>query len=697
MLTKFVDGMPLKRWTIMRLKRSGYVPVTSDSTGEEAVKRSITGARLLSERNAFVQGARNAQEGIDKLTTAQGALALGKSLVQQARELASTANNSGVVRAALTAEVNDLLNQAKLALDGTMYSGSKLFDGEGSEIRVQTGVSTGSSFGVKLAGSQTVTQTTSGTKEWTRLMGSSDKDNLTGLAAGGNGSIYATGSTRGNLDGFTNANPTGVPNDPVWEPKEDIFLMRYNSDGTVAWASQFGSSGSDRSNAVGVSGDGSIYIAGRTDGNLDGNFQTGNGDVFIAKFNSDGTKAWTQTLGTGSIEEGKDLAVGPDGSVYVVGYTSGSFPGLTHDRADAFLVKYNSDGTRAWTRTLGGAGDEVANGIGVSSDGSIVIAGTTSLDLDGNTSMGGSDAFIAKFNSNGDKVWTRMIGSNEIDSGSSVDVGSDGSIYLSGTTLGSIDGQTNNGGNDGFIAKFSSTGTKLWTKLYGTSSDDSFADVALSDDGSLYVNGTTYGFFGGTKSGLTDAVLAKVSADGVMQWSSQTGSADTDYFEEEGGTSIVVSGGAVYGGGNVGDPIEGQTYRGFGDGFIQKFAPDITTQTTSTAVSTYQGLTVDLSTASSTTTALANIDSALAYFTTTARSVSSGLIRANRAMSYLTNAEGLLNTALAQVQTQPAFPDDIESLYSSIDEKMRSMGDSKQVNRRALNKFLSKYIREMLS
>jgi len=290
-----------------------------------------------------------------------------------------------------------------------------------------------------------------------------------------------------------------------------------------------------------------------------------------------------------------------------------------------------------------------------------------------------------------------MIGSNEIDSGSSVDVGSDGSIYLSGTTLGSIDGQTNNGGNDGFIAKFSSTGTKLWTKLYGTSSDDSFADVALSDDGSLYVNGTTYGFFGGTKSGLTDAVLAKVSADGVMQWSSQTGSADTDYFEEEGGTSIVVSGGAVYGGGNVGDPIEGQTYRGFGDGFIQKFAPDITTQTTSTAVSTYQGLTVDLSTASSTTTALANIDSALAYFTTTARSVSSGLIRANRAMSYLTNAEGLLNTALAQVQTQPAFPDDIESLYSSIDEKMRSMGDSKQVNRRALNKFLSKYIREMLS
>ena len=67
------------------------------------------------------------------------------------------------------------------------------------------------------------------------------------------------------------------------------------------------------------------------------------------------------------------------------------------------MVKYNSSGTRQWTRQLGTSGNDQANGVAVDSSGNVYAAGFTGGDLDGNTNSGGQDLFVVKYNSDGVK------------------------------------------------------------------------------------------------------------------------------------------------------------------------------------------------------------------------------------------------------------------------------------------------------
>ena len=123
-----------------------------------------------------------------------------------------------------------------------------------------------------------------------------------------------------------------------------------------------------------------------------------------------------------------------------------------------------------WTRILGTSGSDVVNAITTGNDGSIYIAGSTEGDLDGQTHNGSNDAFISKYDSDGTREWTRILGTSGSDVVHAITTGNDGSIYITGYTAGDLDGQTNNSSNDNyfndaFISKYSSDGTKEWTRL----------------------------------------------------------------------------------------------------------------------------------------------------------------------------------------------------------------------------------------
>ena len=75
------------------------------------------------------------------------------------------------------------------------------------------------------------------------------------------------------------------------------------------------------------------------------------------------------------------------------------------------------------------------------------------------------------------KVWTKLLGTNVNDGAHALTTGLDGSIYVSGETSGSLDGQTYSGGTDTFLTKYSTDGTKVWTKLMGTSGYDGSSDL----------------------------------------------------------------------------------------------------------------------------------------------------------------------------------------------------------------------------
>ena len=87
-----------------------------------------------------------------------------------------------------------------------------------------------------------------------------------------------TGVTNGGLDGNTSAG------------SKDLFVVKYNSSGTKQWTKQLGSSIADYATGVATDSSGNVYVAGYTDGGLDGNTSAGSNDIFVVKYNSDGVK-----------------------------------------------------------------------------------------------------------------------------------------------------------------------------------------------------------------------------------------------------------------------------------------------------------------------------------------------------------------------------------------------------------------------
>jgi hypothetical protein len=88
------------------------------------------------------------------------------------------------------------------------------------------------------------------------------------------------------------------------------------------------------------------------------------------------------------------------------------------------------------------------------------VTGSTGGGLDGNTSSGSNDIVLVKYNSSGTKQWTKQLGTSSIDTGNGVSTDSSGNIYVTGYTQGDLDGNTSSGSNDIFLVKYDSSGIK---------------------------------------------------------------------------------------------------------------------------------------------------------------------------------------------------------------------------------------------
>ncbi len=297
---------------------------------------------------------------------------------------------------------------------------------------------------------------TLGDKQWTQLLGAGVGTNTytsrTGVDSSGN--VYITGSTNGNLDGQTK---TGT---------QDSIVVKYDTLGVKQWTRLSGIAATF-SNSTGVSFDssGNAYVAGSTTGNLDGQTKTGNRDLFLMKYNTSGVKQWTRLLGAagGSFTYTSGTGVDSSDNAYVAGYTNGNLDGqIKAGTNDLFLVKYNSSGVKQWTRLLGvAASTNDVRGVSVDSSGNAYVTGFTDGNLDGQTKTGTYDLFLVKYNSSGTKQWTRLLGLTAASAfGTGVSLDSSGNAYVTGYTDGNLDGQTKTGTYDLFLVKYNSSGTK---------------------------------------------------------------------------------------------------------------------------------------------------------------------------------------------------------------------------------------------
>ena len=217
-------------------------------------------------------------------------------------------------------------------------------------------------------------------------------------------------------------------------------------------------------NAVGTDTSGNVYVTGSTTGGLDGNTLAGAYDFYVTKYNNSGVKLYTKQLGVASaVTVGTAVATDANGNVYVAGYTEGSLDGNALTGTDDFFVtKYNSSGVKQFTRQLGAASAATfANEVATDASGNVYVVGATNGSLDGNTLTGTDDFFVTKYDSNGVKQFTRQLGvaSKETD-GNGVRTDANGNFYVAGATSGALDGNALMGTYDFFVTKYNSSGVK---------------------------------------------------------------------------------------------------------------------------------------------------------------------------------------------------------------------------------------------
>ena len=211
---------------------------------------------------------------------------------------------------------------------------------------------------------------------------------------------------------------------------------------------------------------------------------------------------WARQFGTARVDSANGV-VALDGNLYVVGEVIGALPGQTaqglNDR-NAFVRLYDTNGKERWTRQFGSAsaGNDVATSVaafGVS----VYVGGWTTGALAGQAKTGPNDnAFVAKYNIEGDAVWTRQFGTQSTVQALGVAADASG-VYVAGAIdcCGSpFPGIVSTPGADAFLRKYDHEGTELWTQQFGAGDPDRATAVAVDGTGA-YVIGSTGGNFAG--------------------------------------------------------------------------------------------------------------------------------------------------------------------------------------------------------
>ncbi len=282
--------------------------------------------------------------------------------------------------------------------------------------------------------------------------------------------------------------------------------------------------------------------------------------------------AWTSQLGSSAADYGKGVSVDADGNVYVAGHTAGALPGQTSaGGADAFLIKYDRVGNVLWTRQFGSSEYDSGMAVGVDGSGNVYVAGYTDGTLPGETSAGLKDVFVRKYDAAGEELWTEQFGSNGEEYAYGLTVDDDGNVFVAGQTAGALTNQPSAGANDAFVRKLDATGSEVWTHQFGTTQNDHGLDMGLDLSGNVYLAGVTLGGLPGyTNAGGRDVFVRKLDATGDAVWTHQVGSSLADFAY-----AVNTDGaGNVYVAGYADGALPGQTSAGGSDLYVHKLDDD---------------------------------------------------------------------------------------------------------------------------
>lgn len=348
-----------------------------------------------------------------------------------------------------------------------------------------------------------------GTKLWTREFGTAGADRAYGLQLDPQGHPVVVGYTKGDLDGGHAGNTS-----------DDLFVAKFDPNGVREWVWQTGTTAAERGYGLAVDAAGAIYAAGYTKGALAGP-NAGDKDVVLAKLTATGSPVWIRQFGT--LGENKAMAVAAGGGqVYVAGMTTDPLgtplAGTTPGGLDGFLAHFDADGNRTWTDQVGTTADDQLWGVAADSAGVATVTGYTGGDLFA-PSAGGDDLVTARIDATGAALVRDQLGTIGTDRGTSVSLDG-GSTYVTGFSDGSL--ETNVGGFDAVLVRYDASLGRTWARQFGTTESDGADPYAEGNvfvsarGGTIWTSGFTLGSTATQQqAGNGDVFLARFDAQGV--------------------------------------------------------------------------------------------------------------------------------------------------------------------------------------
>ena len=321
-------------------------------------------------------------------------------------------------------------------------------------------------------------------------------------------------------------------------------------------------------------------------------------DAFLTKLDTTGNLIWSTFYGGVGDEFGYQVVVDSDDNPYLIGYTNGNdilvstsgvFQTNSGGSYDSFILKLDSAGNFVWATYFGGTGGEFTISADIDNSDNILVGGfTSSTDMPTlnpfQGTMGGAlDAFIAKFDTTGNLIWSTYCGGSNSEDAHVLKTDNQNNVIISGETFSSdfpvssgAFQSGNNGNLDVFLTKYDSTGNRVFSTYFGGLNAEDANGLTTDINDNIYLVGYTASndfpmignnIYQNIKNAIKDGFIAKFSPLGQpIRTTFIGGSGDDIFTSAEIGLSNTLNVGGYTGSSDM--PIIGIPYQPTNNGLI---------------------------------------------------------------------------------------------------------------------------------